>query len=494
MFRCAWGIFPLVMLIITACQSPSAPTLVAPASTVEVPTATMAPTALTTITLTSPPATATAETVVATSIATTLAVTVTAPAVSPVITSTASVTPVATARSHTVALGETLTAIALRYDVTVQELVAANDLAEPNSISEGQTLLIPTFDEVAIPTTEPQTISVANGTLTPTPYTTTVPVSATLQPQAPNWPPSRTDGDPANYPLSRYSPFGSLLIHYQPGTYPAVTIGTLAPMLDQILFELEQSMGKSLKREVNIYLAGTLFADNPALQGLSVSRNYQTTVLVNGAFHPGEEYYILGHELTHVAATNLLGPASSTMIHEGLATYLPQKYLVQQADYLPIYEICAAAQQTNAFVPVRTLIQYGYSPNGFGGHIRTFFHYNLAGCFTGYLIERFGMEKLDTLYDSGDYYGVYGMTLEELDQAWQQWLSTIELSVDAPAFVATVEEVSEAYEEYVMASAGGYHANFDAYLLLNQARLAANQGKLDEAAATLNLFWELFRL
>ena len=45
-----------------------------------------------------------------------------------------------------------------------------------------------------------------------------------------------------------------------------------------------------------------------------------------------------------------------------------------------------------------------------------------------------------------------------------------------------------------MASAGGYHANFDAYLLLNQARLAANQGKLDEAAATLNLFWELFRL
>ena len=48
-----------------------------------------------------------------------------------------------TGRTHTVKSGETLYSIALRYSVTVQQLVATNRLANPNLIRVGQVLAIP---------------------------------------------------------------------------------------------------------------------------------------------------------------------------------------------------------------------------------------------------------------------------------------------------------------------------------------------------------------
>lgn len=474
---------------VTACRSPAAPTLVPPAVT-PVPAASETPAsaaaAIETTTQSPSGAMATPTTTSTPQIVPSLTVTLSpTPTAGDSLTSTpdaASATP----WIHVVTSGETLTSIAAEYGVTIEEIMESNDLEDRNNIWEGQVLTIGEAGTSAAAT--PSLTPMAQGSADASATDNSLTVTPMTGP--PDLPPSSTDG--TGYPLTQISPSGSIRIHYQPGTYPEATMETLAPMLDQILFELQQAMGKFLDRQVDVYLAGTLFAQNPALQGLSVSREYRTSVLVNGAFHQGEEYYILGHELTHVAATNLLGPASSTMIHEGLATYLPQKYLVQQANYLPIYEICAAAQQTDAFIPASTLIQYGYGANGFGGHIRTFFHYNLAGCFAGYLVETYGMGKMDAVYDSGDYYNVYGMTLAELDEAWQQWLSGVDVSVNAQAFVDMVETVANAYEQYVRASVGGRHANYPAYLHLNRARLATNQGALDEAQTEIDHFWDLF--
>lgn len=46
-------------------------------------------------------------------------------------------------RRHTVAVGQTLTQIAREYDVTVDAIVEANDLANPNVVRVGDVLLIP---------------------------------------------------------------------------------------------------------------------------------------------------------------------------------------------------------------------------------------------------------------------------------------------------------------------------------------------------------------
>lgn len=51
-------------------------------------------------------------------------------------------------QTHTVQAGEALSQIAKRYDVTMQALMAANDIADPNDIAWGQVLRIPGADEV----------------------------------------------------------------------------------------------------------------------------------------------------------------------------------------------------------------------------------------------------------------------------------------------------------------------------------------------------------
>lgn len=398
---------------------------------------------------------------------------------------------------HVVQDGENLSWIALAYNVSIDAIVEANNIPDPSQISPGAVLLIPLLtSEVGVintPTLVPTAVFEPATTATVTTAAQTAATAAFDENALPNWPPSAISGDLAsNYPLVKQTGSTALLIHYQLGTYAAANIDSLAETVDRIFARLQASMNGAVPRQIDLYLGGTLFDVNPSLQGFTQSYEFRSFVLVNGAFHPGEQEYIVGHELSHVAATHILGPASSTMIHEGLATYLPQRYLTEGAGYLPIEQICAAAYQTNAFRSAGQLRQLSYGETAFGGHIRTFFNYNLSGCFVGYLLEQYGMAALDRVYDSGDYVGVYDQSLAELDLAWQASLETVPLSLDPDRFVTTVEEIAAAYESYIIASAGGYHANYDAYLHLNRARLEANRGNLDAAQQQLEQFRTLF--
>ncbi|HEX6140067.1 MAG TPA: LysM peptidoglycan-binding domain-containing protein [Candidatus Limnocylindria bacterium] len=58
--------------------------------------------------------------------------------------------------SHLVSRGETLTAIARQYGTTIAAIVAANGLANPSYIRSGQTLVIPGSGEPAQPAANPQ--------------------------------------------------------------------------------------------------------------------------------------------------------------------------------------------------------------------------------------------------------------------------------------------------------------------------------------------------
>ena len=394
---------------------------------------------------------------------------------------------------HEVQTDESLWTIAASYNVTLQAIIDANQIADPEQIFPGQVLLIPTASWEAAGTDS------LDDSATPEPQTTTPVNPAPTSPQdtgslPPDWPPSITAGDlSGNYPLLQQTASGHLLIHYQPGTHPASIINELGQRIDQIFTDLQTRMGGTLPRQVDVYLGGTLFGSNPALQGLTQSHEFRSFVLVNGAFHRGERDYIIGHELTHVAATHILGPASSTMIHEGLATYLPQRYLTEDAGYLPIEQICAAAYRTNAFRSAGQLRLYGYGPDAFGGHIRSFFNYNLSGCFVGYLLEVYGMERLDQVYDTGDYSGVYAMSFSELDSAWQARLEATQLQINATDFVSLVEEIAAEYEAYLNASTGGHHAGYSAYLSLNRARLEANRGNLNAARRELETYRSMRR-
>jgi hypothetical protein len=371
-------------------------------------------------------------------------------------------------------------------------------LPTPSQAATAPPIVLPSPTAVFSPTPNPQTVTplpapalpTSEPTIAPPTLPTATPLPPTAVPQA-NWPPSLLTGDlQSNYPIS--ATIGSLIVHYQPDTYPAEHLAELTAVLPSIMAELEAALGGSVGHPIDLYLAGTLFADNPALQGLTKSYEFQTAVLVNGAFHPGERDYILAHELTHIIATHRLGPASSPMLHEGLATYLPQTHLVQTAGYLPHTTICAIAHQNGQFSSITKLAQQGYGPTTFGGHIRTFIHYNLSGCFVGYLLQQYGLALFDAVYESGDYAGVYGRSLPELESDWQATLSNIPIPIDGTRFLAQTAAIAAAYDQYLATCIGGNHANWPAYLLLNQARLATNQGRLDEGEYYLAAFQAQF--
>lgn len=69
---------------------------------------------------------------------------------------------------HTVQAGDTLGAIAQAYGVSVEELIAANDLVNPDALAVGQTLVVPVGDLYA-PTAAPPAESPLDPTVLPLP-------------------------------------------------------------------------------------------------------------------------------------------------------------------------------------------------------------------------------------------------------------------------------------------------------------------------------------
>jgi LysM repeat protein len=94
---------------------------------------------------------------------------------------------------HTVAVGESLGVIARRYQVTVGELAAANNITDPSKVRAGQQLVIPGFKAVGSKGT---TTTTARPVETPA---ATTPAATTPAPAAPKFeltpPPAGQDLD-----------------------------------------------------------------------------------------------------------------------------------------------------------------------------------------------------------------------------------------------------------------------------------------------------------
>ncbi len=73
---------------------------------------------------------------------------------------------------HTVVAGEVLSAIAAQYDVSMQEIVDENALADVNSIFVGQQLVIPDDEAVAAPVADPAAAANAIEEISPQPVPT----------------------------------------------------------------------------------------------------------------------------------------------------------------------------------------------------------------------------------------------------------------------------------------------------------------------------------
>ena len=95
--------------------------------------------------------------------------------------------PAAASIKYTVNAGDTLYGIALTFGVTVDDIVRVNNIADPNSLSEGQVLTIPSRSAPDTATPTPGAPATATPMPPPPPSATPPPPDAT-PPQGPDVP------------------------------------------------------------------------------------------------------------------------------------------------------------------------------------------------------------------------------------------------------------------------------------------------------------------
>ncbi len=364
---------------------------------------------------------------------------------------------------HTVAQNETLGEIALRYGVTTDALLAANNLESADLIQVGQQLIIPTG----------ATTPAAPGAPTPTP--------AAAAPAAKPWTPSILEGDLAEaYPLTVERPRYTL--HYPPDSLPAQESGAILAMVDTTLTQIEMPLGINLQGHFDVYVADSLFAPpDLALRGRSFSSKRRLFFLWDGTGDAADRQYIITHESTHTFTWNAIGAPASVMLHEGVAVFTGMPNY-ENAGYISLENFCAAYHKAGK-LPLPT------DGAAFLGHIYDLANYYSAGGFVRYLIQTYGAEKFTKLYTTADYSGIYGETLAALQNAWLATLDAAVLpaALDPDALVSHVEAVQQGYTD-LFDGFNGAPDQMSAYRVLDQARTSVLAGRFAEADAYLANF------
>jgi LysM repeat protein len=351
---------------------------------------------------------------------------------------------------HMVFPGETLESIALEYGVTVEDLRSENFMYG-NAILPGQKLSIPIK-----PTKNylPYHFSPLGGDL----------LSA--------------------YPLS-FEEEGFTL-HYRPNSYSVIDPEAVGNLVSVALSEINSTLQAQLLGRFDIFAAGTVFEPpNCSLRGRSFSYLRQSFFLNDGSGDAPDQQYIVTHEITHLFSWNVFGKPVSALVSEGAAVYIGM-LSIANSDHIPLQQFCRAYLQARKLPQVSTSLIYE-------GHSLYLENYYAAGCFIGYLINTYGPKKFGHLYSTGNYEAIYGASLPALEQDWLNYLNSQSepLAYNPEDLVASVNAVEQAYYQFFL-NFNGTSSQLDAYIYLDQARLALLKGHMKDVQGNLDSFRSLF--
>lgn len=140
-------------------------------------------------------------------------------------------------------------------------------------------------------------------------------------------------------------------------------------------------------------------------------------------------YASLRHEMTHVIAGRFGVPVIRVSLRMGLTEGLP---MALEGSYgaRPLDVYAAAMERMNTAPDIEGLL----SPAGFVTNAPAV-SYVLAGSFSGFLIDTYGIRSFLRVYGGGDWRSVYGRPLPLLVREWKDYLSSLPL--EGTDFAAT---------------------------------------------------------
>ncbi len=196
------------------------------------------------------------------------------------------------------------------------------------------------------------------------------------------------------------------------------------------LDQIEARLGQRFPRRITSYVYATA-AQKRLLMGAGqvyIAKPWLDEIHLNRvAFdHP-----VIRHELAHV----VLGIYADPPLHIPTSScVLPQMALVEGAaeafewdtGQLSPHEWSAAMRAAKKAPDLRTLL----GPGGFYNQ-GSDTAYTLTGSFVRWVLDRYGIDKLQTIYRDGDFAAALGVPLESLVSAWEAYLDALVMPADA---------------------------------------------------------------
>jgi hypothetical protein len=176
------------------------------------------------------------------------------------------------------------------------------------------------------------------------------------------------------------------------------------------------------------------------------------------------------HEMTHALA-NQIG-VQHGFLAEGLAVYV-EDYYVRGAN---LHGVIKILHTENRLTSLETLV------DGFWSDI--LYNYDIAGSFTAYLVEEYGMDTFKVLYtkdcDAQSFEEVYGKSLKVLEQEWLYVVEQAEVTQTEKDIVQYRDTIKEGLAIYFdigfgTVEYGSYPARAEEGICLFRAQIKENR-------------------
>jgi tetratricopeptide (TPR) repeat protein len=209
-------------------------------------------------------------------------------------------------------------------------------------------------------------------------------------------------------------------IHYDPSRISPEEIRRISDEHEWLWFRLTRVLKTNPSWKADTYL----YSDPEVQRRLTGVSGYLFTLPWKHEIHTGYDpqrgIQALDHELVHVLAGDFGLPGLKISVFigliEGLAKGIEENYFLGG----PFQESPAASEKLGFLSSADTFIGW----KGFGRQ-NAMLSYSAAASFSGYLIQKYGIERFKRVYAWANFSKVYGKTLSALSREWKEYLKTV---------------------------------------------------------------------